>query len=44
MENQVRELLREIAEDIAPQGDVPRTLRSRAHRRIAARIASTLVA
>src|SRR5947199_252854 len=38
MENQVRELLRDIAEDIPPQRQVPPTLRPRARRRIAATI------
>jgi dipeptidyl aminopeptidase/acylaminoacyl peptidase len=43
MENQVRELLRDIAEDIAPQREVPPTLRPRARRRIATTVGATLV-
>jgi Tol biopolymer transport system component len=43
MENQVRELLREIAEDIVPQAKVPPTLRPRARRRIATTVGATLV-
>jgi Tol biopolymer transport system component len=44
MENQVRELLRDIAEDIPPQREVPPTLRPRARRRIATTVGVTLVA
>ena len=43
MENQVRELLRDIAGDIPPQRDVPPTLRPRARRRIAATVGVTVV-
>lgn len=43
MENQVRELLRDIAEDIALQAKVPPTLRPRARRRIATTVGATLV-
>lgn len=43
MENQVRELFRDIAEDIPPQREVPPTLRPRARRRIAATIGVTVV-
>ena len=43
MENQLREILREIAGDIAPQREVPPTLRSRARRRVAATIGMTVV-
>src|SRR5436190_7551894 len=44
MENQVRELLRDIAEDIPPQREVPPTLRPRARRRMAATVGVTVVA
>lgn len=44
MDNQVRELLRDIAEDIPPQREVPPTLRPRARRRIAAIVGVTVVA
>ena len=43
MENQVRELLRDIAEDIPPQREVPPTLRPRARRRIAATVGVTVM-
>lgn len=43
MENQVRELLRDFAEDIPPQREVPPTLRPRARRRIAATVGATVV-
>lgn len=43
MENQVRELLRDIAEDIPPQRGVPPTLRPRARRRSAATVGMTVV-
>ena len=44
MENQVRELLRDIAEDIPPQREVPPTLRLRARRRFATTVGVTVVA
>jgi dipeptidyl aminopeptidase/acylaminoacyl peptidase len=44
MENQVRDLLSDIAEDIPPQGEVPPTLHWRARRRIATNVGATLVA
>jgi TolB protein len=44
MENQVRELLRDIAEDIEPRRDVPPTLHRRARRRIVVAVGTTLVA
>jgi WD40 repeat protein len=44
MENQIRELFHDIAEDIPPQREVPPTLRPRARRRIAATIGVTVVA
>jgi Tol biopolymer transport system component len=43
MENQVRELLRDIAEDIPPQREVPPTLRPRARRRMAASVGVTVM-
>jgi Tol biopolymer transport system component len=43
MENEVRELLREIAEDLPPHREAPRSLRPRARRRIAASVAMTIV-
>jgi Tol biopolymer transport system component len=43
MENHVRDLLRDIAGDIPPQGEVPPTLRSRARRRIVVNVAITLL-
>src|ERR1041385_2147931 len=43
MENQVRELFRQIAEDIPPQREVPPTLRPRARRRFAATVGVTVV-
>src|SRR5688500_71417 len=43
MENQVRELLRDIAGDIPPQREVPPTLRPRARRRIGATVGVTTV-
>jgi Tol biopolymer transport system component len=44
MENQVRELLRDIAEDIPPQREVPSRLHSRARLRIVMTVGATLVA
>jgi Tol biopolymer transport system component len=44
MENQVRELLRDIAEDIPRQRQVPPTLRVRARRRIATTVGLTVAA
>ncbi|HTG48583.1 MAG TPA: hypothetical protein VK646_13110 [Actinomycetota bacterium] len=43
MDNDVRELLRDIAEDIPPQRQVPSTLRPRARRRVVATVGMTLV-
>jgi hypothetical protein len=43
MEDQVRELLREIAEDIPPYSEVPPTLRSRARHRFALTVTSSAV-
>jgi Tol biopolymer transport system component len=43
MENEVRELLRGIAEDLPPHREVPRTLRPRARRRIAATVGIAVV-
>jgi hypothetical protein len=43
MDDQIRELLRDIAEDIPPQREVPPTLRPRARRRIAATAGMTVV-
>src|SRR5262245_8101797 len=43
MDNQIRELLRDIAEDIPPQREMPPTLRSRARRRRAATIGVTVL-
>ncbi len=43
MDNDVRELLRDIAKDIPPQREVPPTLRPRARRRIAATVGMTVV-
>src|SRR5436305_1706137 len=44
MEQSVRDLLRDISNDIPPQRQVPPTLRPRARRRIAATVGVTLVA
>src|SRR5438477_4211073 len=43
MENQVRELLRNLAEDMPPHRQVPPTLRPRARRRIALTVGVTAV-
>jgi hypothetical protein len=43
MENQVRALLRDIAEDFPPLQEMPPTVRSRARRRLAAMVATTVV-
>jgi len=43
MENQLREMLRGIAQDIPPQGGVPPGLRPRVRRRVAATIGLTVV-
>ena len=43
MENEVRELFRDIAEDIPPQLEVPPTLRPRARRRMAVTVGATVV-
>ncbi len=43
MDDQVRELLRNIAEDIPPQREVPSTLRPRARRRMAATVTMSAV-
>ena len=43
MENHVRELLRDIAEDIPPQRELPPTLRPRARRRIVATVGVTVM-
>jgi hypothetical protein len=43
MENQVRKLLRDIAEDFPPQREMPPTVRPRARRRLAAFVAATAI-